>query len=380
MLLELSPDQEFLRETTDRFLSDQVPPATIRTLRDDPVGYDPGYWRRGAELGWTSLFVPDDFGGGTISGRAEVDAAVLAYEFGRHAAPGPFLPCNLVAAALGAARPDGAAGVEAELLDGTAVASWCFAEGNTDGARSDALTTTVRLEGDEVVIDGVKRPVEAAGTARHLLVTGRTGDGLTQVLVPADAQGVTRTSMHSVDLTRRFWVVAFDGVRVPAAAVLGEAGAADDAVARQLRQGLALLCAETVGSMQTGFDLTVEWAFDRYTFGRPLASYQALKHRFADMKAWLEAGHAVADAAAAAVADDAEDADELVSAAKAFVGEYGVELLHACVQLHGGIGVTFEHDLHLYLRRATVDRALLGTPADHRRRITDLLERSEVVA
>ncbi len=129
--------------------------------------------------------------------------------------------------------------------------------------------------------------------------------------------------------------------------------------------------AESVGAMQTAFDMTVEWAFDRYSFGRPLASYQELKHRFADMKTWLEASHAISDAAAAAVAAGSPDAAELVSAAKAFIGQYGSELMQDCVQMHGGIGVTFEHDLHLYLRRHTVDRSALRharrSPAPHRR-------------
>ncbi|HLH28862.1 MAG TPA: acyl-CoA dehydrogenase family protein, partial [Acidimicrobiales bacterium] len=150
--------------------------------------------------------------------------------------------------------------------------------------------------------------------------------------------------------------------------VVGEADAAA-AVDRQRLVATALLCAESVGAMQTGFDLTVEWAFDRYTFGRPLASYQALKHRFADMATWLQAAHAIADHAALAVAGEAPDAGELLGAAKAFVGAYGSEVLQDCVQLHGGIGLTFEHDLHLYLRRHTVDRTLYGAPAEHRRRL-----------
>jgi alkylation response protein AidB-like acyl-CoA dehydrogenase len=130
--------------------------------------------------------------------------------------------------------------------------------------------------------------------------------------------------------------------------------------------------------MQRAFDMTVEWAFERYSFGRPLASYQALKHRFADMKMWLEVSHAAGDAAADAVSAAAPDAAARSSAAKAYTGEYGAELAHECVQLHGGIGVTFEHDLHLFLRRITLNRALYGTPADHRQRLAGLLiEREE---
>jgi len=120
--------------------------------------------------------------------------------------------------------------------------------------------------------------------------------------------------------------------------------------------------------------MTIEWAFDRYSFGRPLASYQELKHRFADMKTWLEAGHAINDAAAAAVASGSADAGELVSAAKAFIGDYGSELVQDCVQIHGGIGLTFDHDIHFYLRRVVVNRTLYGTPAEHRHRLASIVE------
>jgi alkylation response protein AidB-like acyl-CoA dehydrogenase len=119
--------------------------------------------------------------------------------------------------------------------------------------------------------------------------------------------------------------------------------------------------------MDAAFAMTLDWAFHRYTFGRALASYQALKHRFADMKSWLEASHAVSDAAAEAVADRTALAAETASSAKAYIGEMGPELAQDCVQLHGGIGVTYEHDLHFYLRRVTLNRLLYGTPAEHRR-------------
>ena len=126
--------------------------------------------------------------------------------------------------------------------------------------------------------------------------------------------------------------------------------------------------------------MTIEWAFDRYSFGRPLASYQELKHRFADMKLWLESSHAIADGAAQAVEDDMPDAWDILSAGKAYVGHYGVELMHDCVQIHGGIGVTFEHDLHLFLRRVTADSLQYGTVTEHRERLTATLEKEEALA
>ncbi len=160
---------------------------------------------------------------------------------------------------------------------------------------------------------------------------------------------------------------------VPGSDVVRAAGPAEAAVNRQVQIAVALQCAETAGAIQRVFEFTVQWAFDRYSFGRPLASYQALKHRFADMKLWLEACQATAGAAAHAAAQQAEDADELASVAKSYVGPRATDLIQDCVQLHGGIGVTWEHDIHLYLRRATVNRAMFGTPSEHRRRLADIL-------
>src|SRR5580700_3019023 len=280
MLLGLSDDQEFFRDNTARFLAEQVPADTVRGLRDDPVGFDPAYWRRGAELGWTSLLVSEAHGGGSISGAGLVDLGLVAYEFGRHAAPGPLVATNVVASALSDRGSDGEqAEVLAGLLSGEAIAAWCAPE---LGARPDTWRTAVEIEraGDALVLRGTVRPVEHAGQAEHFLVTAREGAGLTQVLVPAGASGITVEALETVDLTRRFGAVTFDGVRVGADAVVGAPGEASSDVGRQLRRAVTMLNAEAVGAMQAAFDMTVEWSFDRYSFGRPLASYQALKHRF----------------------------------------------------------------------------------------------------
>jgi alkylation response protein AidB-like acyl-CoA dehydrogenase len=379
LLLTLEPDQQLFADTTAKLLAELVPVQELRRLRHDPDGFDPTYWRRGCELGWTSLLVSEERGGGSIGGQGLVDLSLVAYLFGRRAAPGPLLATNVVASTL--SRSDGSShqAVIDGLLSGTSIATWCFGEPRpNDGLSPVALEIVV--EGDEVVLNGVKRPVESGGQAHHLLVSGRTGDGATQVLVPADAAGVVIIPMHSLDMTRRFSLIRFDNVRIPRTAVIGAVGKADEQIDRQLAIALAVLNAEAVGTMQTAFDMTVEWAFDRYSFGRPLASYQELKHRFADMKTWLEASHAISDAAVDAVASGSPDADELLSAAKAFIGDYGTELIQDCVQIHGGIGLTFEQDLHLYLRRHTLNRALFGTPAEHRDRLAQNGERRQAVA
>jgi alkylation response protein AidB-like acyl-CoA dehydrogenase len=193
------------------------------------------------------------------------------------------------------------------------------------------------------------------------------------VLVPAETDGVTVTRGRSIDLVRRFGSIAFDDARVPLSAVVGDIGGAGDAVERQLQIALALQCAETVGAADRVFEFTIEYAQDRYAFGRPIASFQALKHRIADMLMWLEFSKAISDAAARAVDRD-EDAARLVSVAKAYVGDRCLDLIDDCVQINGGIGVTWEHDIHIYSRRAAVNRAVFGSPEEHRERIAALLE------
>jgi alkylation response protein AidB-like acyl-CoA dehydrogenase len=376
MLLQLSSEQEYFQKTTVRYLEDNAPVAELRRRREDPEGFKSRYWRQGAELGWTSLLVSEENGGVSISGRGLVDLTLVAYEFGRHAAPGPLAATNVVAGALSAAGGDTHSALIAGLLDGSALVAWCISEDDRDDGLTH-LSFEISVQGDALVLNGVKRSVESANQASHLLVTGRTGAGLSQVVLPADTEGVSITPMRGVDLSRRFSLVKFENVRLPLTAAVGKLGEADAAVELQLQNALVLHSAEALGAMQAAFDMTVEWSFDRFSFGRPLASYQALKHRFAHMATWLQASHAICDEAARAVTEGRPDAAELVSAAKAYIGQYGAELIQDCVQLHGGIGVTFEHDLHLFLRRHTLVRTLLGTPAAHLRRLAGLVAKKE---
>jgi alkylation response protein AidB-like acyl-CoA dehydrogenase len=183
---------------------------------------------------------------------------------------------------------------------------------------------------------------------------------------------VTVVPLQSLDLVRRYARVEFEEVWLPRSSVVGTVDHAAADIERQLQLALAIQNAESVGAAQTVFDFTLEWVFNRYSFGRPLASYQELKHRFADMKMWLEASHALADALARDIDRDDATAAETASVAQAYIGEHLPALVQDCVQMHGGIGVTFDHDIHLFLRRVTVNRVAYGTPSDHRRRITEL--------
>lgn len=361
----LDSDQEMLRDMTARYLADRASLPALRKLRHDPAGFEPDYWTGGAELGWTSLLVPEEHGGGSVSGRGAVDLALIAFEFGKAAAPGPLLDCNVVAAALAGQGGETAREVLAGLLTGQVIAA--SAMGSAPWQRPDQATLRIRRDGADFILDGVVRPVESAAQAQWLLVTACGADGVTQALVPTSAPGLAIRPLKGLDVNRRFCSATFEGVRVPASALVGEPGQAAAQLSAQIANAAVILSAESVGAMESAFAMTIDWSFQRYTFGRALASYQALKHRFADMKSWLEASHAVADAAAEAVADGSPMAAEYTSAARAYIGERAPELAQECVQMHGGIGVTYEHDLHFFLRRVTLNRLLYGTPAEHRR-------------
>jgi alkylation response protein AidB-like acyl-CoA dehydrogenase len=370
--LGLTDDQQLFWETTRRFLEDSCSLDTVRTLAtEEPGGFPAEWWRRGAELGWTSMLVSEDLGGGSVSGHGLGDLALVAEEMGRTVAPGPLVPTNVVAAALSrVGTPDQNKRLLDELVSGTATATWCPGEGVPGG---EGPEVTAHPSGDGFVLDGTTRPVEAGAQADLLLVTTPAGRGTAQFVLPAATAGVSAVPTRSIDLVRRFARLRFERVEVAADALLGTPGEVDADVERQLQEAVVLQCAEMVGVIDRVFAFTVEYATDRYSFGRPLASYQALKHRFADMKMWLEASHATAGAAARAVDTGAADASELVSVAKSYIGDHAPLLLQECVQLHGGIGVTWDHDLHLYLRRVIADLAQFGTPREHRARVADVM-------
>jgi len=369
--ITVSDDQEFFRATTRRFLGAELPLTAVRALADDPAGFEPDYWRKGAELGWTSLLVPEALGGGSISGRGAVDLTLVADAFGRHVAAGPLGPVNVVAdAVVRSGTDDQRAAVLPDLLTGELVTAW-VGDRLALGGPAPGSPRSIAAGGD-VVLSGSASPIEAAGQADLLLVTTAGPDGPAQYLVPASTPGVTITPLRSIDLVRRYARVDLADVVVPASARLGVPESSADDLERQLQVALVVQAAEMVGAAERTFEFTLEWAFDRYSFGRPLASYQELKHRFADMKTWLEASHALAAALAREVAADDPGAAATASVTKAYLGEHLAELLQDCLQLHGGIGLTSDHDIHLYLRRITADRSVHGLPADHRLRVADL--------
>jgi alkylation response protein AidB-like acyl-CoA dehydrogenase len=365
--LELSDDQELFRETTARFIDARCPIPRVRELADGAVAHDPALLGEAGELGWFALFVPEEHGGGTVSGSAVRDAVIVAEERGRFVQPGPFVATNIVAFAL--AREGSAEQQSARLpalAAGEQTATWAFT------ARSgvpEAGAVRARATGDGYTLDGVASLVPEANSADCFLVSAADGEGVTQFVVDASAAGLAVTPLEGLDLTRRFADVRFDSVSVPASSVLGMPGSAQPSLDAQLDLAVALTLAESVGAMRQLADITVDYAKARIAFGRPIGSFQALKHILADISFWVEVSTAGAGAAAGAVADARPTASEIVSIAKSYVGDAATQVAQQCLQVHGGIGFTWEHDLHFYLRRLAADRVLYGDPEWHRERI-----------
>jgi len=362
-----NPEVLLFASTTQSFLEKEASLSRLRELHAAGIAFDPDWWRRAAELGWTSLLVPEELGGGSVSGDGVKELAMVAELAGNTVAPGPLHPVSTVLAGLVEA-PENHENTIESLVTGDVIASWAVYEpGRSWAPMNPGVTATSTDTGYR--LNGVKDRVEAGADSGVLLVVANCEGAVQQFLVPTDAAGVRVEAQRSVDLVKSYARVHFEGVEIDASAVVGRPGQTADLISRQSQIAQILQCAEVVGILDAVLTFTIQWGFDRHSFGRPLGSYQVLKHRYADLKIWFEACRAATNAAVAEVAGRSPDAEMAVSVAKSYVGEYAPRMLQDCIQLHGGIGVTWEHDLHLFLRRVMLDRSMFGTPEDHNLRV-----------
>jgi alkylation response protein AidB-like acyl-CoA dehydrogenase len=367
---ELSDEQAMLRAASRDLLSDRASIDVVRARLDQEEDVDPVLWRLMAQLGWPGLALPEEYTG---AGQGLVELALVAEEIGRAAARGPALPSALVGHAV---AHGGQVALRAEVLPalaaGTAWATWAFAEPRSPWTL-DGVRTTARTDGDAVVLDGVKTAVQDAGGARWLLVTARHEGTPASFLVDRDTSGVIVRRQRVLDLTRAFYEVRLEGVRVHQdRRVHGDPAG----VQELLDTASVLQSAETLGVLERLLEMTVEYLKVRVQFGRPLGTFQALKHKCATM-AMLVHGTRAATYYAAMVADagpeHADDAARAACVAASYSSAATAEVAGEALQLHGGIGFTWEHDLHLYLRRAEADGVLYGDTAIHRDRLCDLV-------
>ncbi|MCD0482573.1 acyl-CoA/acyl-ACP dehydrogenase [Streptacidiphilus sp. ASG 303] len=353
--------EEDLRASVRALLADRCPPAAVLARAEGPAPYDGKLWHALArELGAAGLQVPEEHGG---AGATLRETAVVLEELGRAAAPTPFLGSAVLATTALLACAGGAE-LLAELAAGerTAALAVPLAAAPGTGFPWAGLPQTVRADGAGALTGRVAAVADAAA-ADVLLVPAAGPDGPGLYAVEADAAGLAVAPRTSLDLTRPLADLALHGV--PARRLAGPAEA-PAAVERALLTGAGLLASEQLGIAEWCLATTTAYLKERRQFGRPVGSFQAVKHRLADL--WLEAAgaRAAARGAADALARGAEDAPLAVAVAQAYCGDAAVRAAEECVQLHGGIGMTWEHPAHLYLKRAKADQIALGTPGRHR--------------
>ncbi len=376
MRFAFTDEQDELRRSVRRILDAGGGVAGARRAMLTADHHDAPLWRVLArEIGLAGLIVPEPHGG---AGLGWVELVAVMEELGRALACVPFLSTACLATA--AILETGTADQHARLLppiargDGTAALAWLEASGDPDPA---AITTTARsAAGGEIILDGTKRFVIDGHTADLLLVIARAPgsagtEGLAIYAVPAATPGVQRHRLPTMDATRALAEVGFTDVRVPASAALGAGGW--PAIARALALGHIGLAAEQVGGAQRCLDLSVEYAKVRHQFGRPIGSFQAIQHTLAELFVLVESARSAAYYAGWAAAHAPDELDAAAAAAGSYCGDAFFQCAADTIQVHGGIGFTFEHDAHLFFKRARAGRTVLGSPAHHREQVARML-------
>jgi alkylation response protein AidB-like acyl-CoA dehydrogenase len=353
--LERTSQQDARRAAAVAFGETHAPLGRVRELAEQGAPIQRDYLSGAAALGWFSL--------GTADGGL-AQAAEVAEVRGATLQPGPVVPMVVVADSLGRSACPEHRAVQAAIEQGRSTATWVWADQQGHWATQPAVTAVA--EGGGWVLGGASGLVQDGHQVDWLLVRAWTGEGERSFLVSASAAGLTRTRLDSLDLTRSWSEIRFDGVRAQGGVAVDHGGSP---VERQLRVAATLTVVEMVGAMDRLLSGTVQYAKDRVAFGRPIGAFQAIKHLLADASVTVETSSALAAAAVQAVDGDSRDAGQIVSMAKAFVGDAALEVANACWQTHGGVAYTWAHDFHLYLRRLTTDAVLYGDAGFHRERL-----------
>lgn len=355
-------EQDLIASTARQYLEENIDIGRVRELMMSEDGFDRGLWKEMADLGWMGLTIADVHGG---AGLGFPEVGVLLEEMGRLVTPGPFFASTILATT--AIQETATESRSAELLPSLASGEKITSLALYEEPRGwDVLTPATKAtpSGDGWVLDGQKRFVLDGHSVDELIVTAMTDDGVGVFALAADADGVGVTQEPVLDPTRRQASVTLDSVRVGPGARLGE-GDASEGLIRTLRLASVALASEQVGGAQQCMEMSVEYAKNRYQFGRPIGSYQAIKHRCANMLMKVE--HAKSTAYyAARVTEDADELEIAAPLAGSVSSEAYVWVAGENIQVHGGIGFTWEHDAHLYLKRAKASSLLLGSPGHQR--------------
>ena len=380
MSMTFTEEQDEFRKSVRRFLEQKSAAADVRRLMETDEGYDPAVWQQMAEqLGLQGLALPEEYGG---SGYGFIEQIAVLEEMGRALLCAPYFSSVVLAGTALVQSGDDAA--KRDLLpgiaDGSTIATLAWVEDPTEWG-TGSLSTAAKRAGDGYAIDGTKTLALDGHTASLILVVAQADGGPSLFAVDASASGLTRRKLETLDMTRK--VAALEFAATPARLISDE-GAAAGILERTLRLAVVALAAEQVGAAQKCLDMSVEYAKLRVQFGRPIGSFQAIKHKCADMLLEVESARSAAYYAAWAAADGSDELPLLASLAKAFCSDAFANAATENIQIHGGIGFTWEHDAHLYYRRAKSAEQFLGSPAEHRdllaRRLLERAERAGVAA
>jgi alkylation response protein AidB-like acyl-CoA dehydrogenase len=364
MNFAFTEDQILLRNSVRSVLEEQCKPAHVRALMDDPRGYSEGLWSEMAKLGWLGLPLPESQGG---AGLGLVELCLVLEEMGRAAYPGPYF-ASVALGGLGLLLGGSAAQKErwlSAIASGRARTSAALLEDSLDWDPA-STATAARRDGGGWTLSGVKRFVPWAHAADAVLVPARAAEGVSLFLVDPRAAGVTLKPMVGIDLTNRWSEMRLAEVRVGADALVGEPGAAAPLLEALLRRAAVCASAEMLGAARRCLDLSVEYAKVREQFGQPIGSFQAIRHRCAEMLLGVENSHSAVYYAAWTLHAGAEDGAVAASICKAYVSEAVRQVCGDAIQVHGGIGFTWEYDLHLYFKRAKALEPLFGDAEFHR--------------
>lgn len=357
-----SEEHDLIRSTARQFLGARLGMETVRDLMMSEGGFDPVIWKEMADMGWAGLAIAEDHGG---AGFGPVEMSVLLEEMGRAVTPGPFFASAVLAttAIQEVATPEQCAELLPSLASGEKTASLAIFEKAHDRTPGDTSTVASRTD-DGWKIEGTKRAVLSGETADMILVTAATDDGLGLFVIDGDAPGVEIEPEPVLDLTRRQATVKLDSVTVGEESRLGDGDAAPG-LERALSMARVALAAEQVGGAQRCMEMSVDYAKTRHQFGRPIGSFQAIKHRCANMLMKVEHARSAAYYAAR-VTEDPEELALAAPLAAAVASEAYVWVAGETIQVHGGIGFTWEHDAHVYLKRAKASSLLFGSPGYQR--------------
>lgn len=358
-----SEDQEMLRQSARDFLSKECPMTLVRKMMDDESGHSPELWKKMAALGWQGLILPEEFGG---AGLTFVDLVVVLEEMGRVVLPGPFLS-TVVFAGLAIAESGSAEQKKKwlpRIANGDLVATLALIEpsGRWD---ADGIAATATPDGDGWKLEGTKLFVPDGHVAELLVVAARKpgskgSDGVSLFLVDAKTPGLGIAPLKTMDQTRKLSEVVLSGVKVGRDALLGAEGGAWKSIERIADRGKVALCAEMCGGAQRVLDMSVEYAKVREQFGKPIGSFQAIQHKCANMMVQVESAKSATYYAAWAVANDVPEAPLAAAMAKAYCSDAYRYVAGEGIQIHGGIGFTWEHDMHIFFKRAKSSEVTFG--------------------